>query len=1222
MYRFVLLTLALAASPVTSMAAHYQVYLLGGQSNGNGRADAAQLTPPLSDEQTDVRLYYRNTQDENSVLPEDQWINLAPGSGHGTTFYYATEFGPEVSFGRQMADAKPAENIAIIKYTHGGTNLYSQWSATGDKYATFVSTVQAGLAALTTAGHTYTLRGMLWQQGEADTGGTAADNYQANLTSLIARVRTDLNGGVAFPFVIGSLSDSQYSNITTVGSGPYKVRQAQEAVAAADATAGIVITDGYGIQSDGIHFDHLGQVALGQGHASQMLALEGGNATTQLIHHWAFDGDATDSAGSADGTVEGGAVFTTSGGGKFGEAIRLDGVDDAVRAAAAVVPATNYTLSAWVKWEDSNGQRGYIAGGQNGGAEGEIFTMSRGTSPSATDRKLFLNLLPNGATSITESAADSADNTISINAWQHVAYSVHETNGTTLYLNGSVVGTNALRTTHTPSTLSNFSIGARPDSTTINPSWFGGLIDDVAIFDDVLNSEQINKVKDLGAENYNSVTSPPSITALAPDGASGVYPGTNLVATFDQDILAGSGDIVIKDLLDGSTTRTIAVTDSAQVSISGKVLTIDPATSLASDRDYAVQMAAGAVKNFSDLPFAGIPGSDVTTWNFRTLATSPNVIFILGDDQAWYDYSFMYRPSVEKAAIDMPPANYPVPAIYQAAQTPSIDRLADEGICFTHGYTPPLCRPSLASIITGAYPHQTLITGNDPATGTDEAIEARMQVMHPLPRTLADQLGYTSFQTGKWWEGHHTNGGFTAGDTVNSTAAGTAPIQWSAAQPSYVTARHGDWGLMIGRVDYVNDIANPAHPIPYANTIQTATDFMDTQVAADQPFFLWYAPFLPHTPHDPPAGLLSKYDALISEPDESGDYFAKYYANIERFDGGVGALLDYLDTKQIADNTIVVFICDNGWINQANANAFYVRSKKTAYQGGVRTPIIVRWPDRIKAGGAVEPQFVTTPVSLVDLVPTIHDALGLATFPEMTGVSLLRPDLVAARDTIFTEDSKHDIADLNDPLQTLQARVAIRDGWKLILPFDNATRTNGAPELYHLYDTSTGTPVDPHEDTNLAASNSPLVGELTTAIEDWYNDRFGCWIAHPSRGLALADRGFDADPDGDRLANGLEAWFGTRPDQFDTSLTALAVDGTTFTFSHPRNEDAPSDLSGFYEWSPNLVDWYAGDGVEGTPGGLTVGIVPGQNGSTTTVTATPSGTEPSLFFRAGVAQMP
>jgi hypothetical protein len=70
--------------------------------------------------------------------------------------------------------------------------------------------------------------------------------------------------------------------------------------------------------------------------------------------------------------------------------------------------------------------------------------------------------------------------------------------------------------------------------------------------------------------------------------------------------------------------------------------------------------------------------------------------------------------------------------------------------------------------------------------------------------------------------------------------------------------------------------------------------------------------------------------------------------------------------------------------------------------------------------------------------------------------------------------------------------------------------------------------------------------------------------------------------------------------------------------AHPRNENAPSDLSGFYEWSPNLADWYHGDGVDGPPGGLTVGIVPGHNGSTTTVTATVSGTTGRLFLRAGV----
>ena len=86
----------------------------------------------------------------------------------------------------------------------------------------------------------------------------------------------------------------------------------------------------------------------------------------------------------------------------------------------------------------------------------------------------------------------------------------------------------------------------------------------------------------------------------------------------------------------------------------------------------------------------------------------------------------------------------------------------DEGLTFTHGYTTPICRPSLASIITGAVPHQTLVTGND-LTGRppDQIVEERMQVLHPLPRTLATELGYTSFQTGKWWEGDFANGGFT-----------------------------------------------------------------------------------------------------------------------------------------------------------------------------------------------------------------------------------------------------------------------------------------------------------------------------------------------------------------------------------------------------------------------------------------------------------------------------
>jgi arylsulfatase A-like enzyme len=696
----------------------------------------------------------------------------------------------------------------------------------------------------------------------------------------------------------------------------------------------------------------------------------------------------------------------------------------------------------------------------------------------------------------------------------------------------------------------------------------------------------------------------PAITLKSPlDNASGVSRAANIVATFDDDILTGSGNITLKDLDDGSTTRVIPVSDESQVSISGKVLTIDPTVSLAAGKNYAVQIAAGAVNNFSDVGFAGIAANDDTTWNFETLDTSPNVIFILGDDQAWHDYGFMQRPGVEKAAVDMKPS------IPQVAKTPAIDRLADGGLAFIHGYSAPVCRPALASMITGTYLQQHWITGNDlvNSSGTridDSTVEARMQVLNPLPRTLFNQLGYTSFQTGKWWEGHHTNGGFTHGDTVNSIAAGTAPPQWSGGAPSYIRARHGDWGLMTGRVDYVNDIAAPAHPIPYANTVQTVTDFINTQVAADQPFFLWYAPFLPHDPFDPPAGLVAEYTALgLNSTD------AKYYANIERFDGGVDAILDHLDSKGIADHTIIILICDNG-----RALDFSTVGKLTPYDSGVRSPIIVRWPDRIKPGGAIEPGIIRTPVSMVDMVPTVHHALGLPTFPEMRGIDLLDPAAIATRDTVCGSDHDVEILELSNPTESLESRFAVRDGWKLIL------FTNGTRQLFHLYDGST--PVDPHETTNLAASNPQLVAGLTMEIVNWYAEpnNYNSWIGDPALGIAPADRDFSLDLDGDGLTNGVEAWFGTDPRAFTAGLADLGTNGTTTTFTHPRNPQAPGDLAGSYEWSPNLVDWYAGNGVDGPAGGSTLSISAAPEGSHTTVTATASAPVARLFIRARVTR--
>jgi len=219
-------------------------------------------------------------------------------------------------------------------------------------------------------------------------------------------------------------------------------------------------------------------------------------------------------------------------------------------------------------------------------------------------------------------------------------------------------------------------------------------------------------------------------------------------------------------------------------------------------------------------------------------AQSPNVVLIIGDDQAWYDHSFMRRSGVEPMINTMSgPANDAVTGmrVRNVVRTPNIDRLADEGFAYTRGYTPSsLCRPSLASMVTGLYPYQHRITGNNEPPGQDAAYDNLITAVPSLPRTLAAERSYVSFQTGKWWEGHHSKGGFTTGNTANSTSTAYRPPQWSGSLPSYAPARHGDWGLIAGRVDYVTGQAQPPAPVNHLNTIKTVTDFIDAQVAAEE----------------------------------------------------------------------------------------------------------------------------------------------------------------------------------------------------------------------------------------------------------------------------------------------------------------------------------------------------------------------------------------------------
>jgi len=230
-------TAARAADPVP-----VKVFLLAGQSNMSGRAPASGLPTALQAPQGDVLFYYASSL-----------TTLRPGSG--------TDFGPEVTFGRTVADAFPSETFAPIKYAVGGTDLNNDWDPSGgSSYTNFRNKVTDGLAALTSAGYEPEIVGMLWTQGERDakTGRTAAQ-YEADLNEFIADMRT--NYGTVLPFFLSRLPDGQ-TNIPAAALT--EIRRAQANVATSDPLAYMIDTDGFGLKGDKLHFDAAGQVALGQ----------------------------------------------------------------------------------------------------------------------------------------------------------------------------------------------------------------------------------------------------------------------------------------------------------------------------------------------------------------------------------------------------------------------------------------------------------------------------------------------------------------------------------------------------------------------------------------------------------------------------------------------------------------------------------------------------------------------------------------------------------------------------------------------------------------------------------------------------------------------------------------------------------------------------------------------------------------------------------------------
>lgn len=403
--------------------------------------------------------------------------------------------------------------------------------------------------------------------------------------------------------------------------------------------------------------------------------------------------------------------------------------------------------------------------------------------------------------------------------------------------------------------------------------------------------------------------------------------------------------------------------------------------------------------------------------------TTPNVVLIISDDHGWTDYGFMGHPHV---------------------RTPNLDRLASESLTFTRGYVPSsLCCPSLATIITGLFPHQHKITGNDPpqppgmpnrefyrsplfAEGR-EAMIRNLEAVPTLP-TMLGERGYLSLQTGKWWQGDYSRGGFTHGMTRGQ--------------------RHGDEGLDIGRV-----------------TMEPIEEFIAEAQDEGRPFLVWYAPFLPHSPHNPPDRLLEHYRDLAPAP------VAKYWAMVEWFDETCGELLDLLDERGLAEETVVLYVADNGWTQDPDGSGF-IRSKRSPYDAGLRTPIMVRWP------GRVEPETSEALASSIDLAPTILSAVGLEPTAEMPGIDLRDGAAVAARDSVFGACYEHTILDLDEPAANLRERWVVEGDWKLIVP--TSLSDLPGPELYDLSD-------DPAERDDLAGEQPGRVEEMRRALDAWWD---------------------------------------------------------------------------------------------------------------------------------------
>jgi arylsulfatase A-like enzyme len=386
-------------------------------------------------------------------------------------------------------------------------------------------------------------------------------------------------------------------------------------------------------------------------------------------------------------------------------------------------------------------------------------------------------------------------------------------------------------------------------------------------------------------------------------------------------------------------------------------------------------------------------------------------------------------------------------------QTPNIDRLAREGVRFTRAYSAcTVCSPTRAALLTGKYPARLHIT--DWIAGHKRP-KAKLKVpdwtMHlPLEeRTLAEAFkskGYATASIGKWHLGgpefYPEHQGFDV--NLGGTDRGQPPSYFSPYRiPTLADGPDGE---------FLTD-----------REAEEAVRFIDRN--RERPFFLYLPHYAVHTPLMGKAAVVEKYRGRAQPGDPQNN--ARYGALVESVDDAMGRIIQALEERKLADRTVVIFTSDNGGLRSSTYNVGIRAGKGSAYEGGVRIPLIVRWPGVTKPGAEC-----AVPVISMDHYASLLEGAGLALAPGQVvdGKSyqpLLRGGTTSARDAIYWHYPHYHPGGATP-------HSAIRAGdWKLIEFFEDQR-----VELFDLRN-------DPEEKRDLAASEPERARTLRAKLHAW-----------------------------------------------------------------------------------------------------------------------------------------